>query len=190
VASFSLTQSVSLGRPFTSATAGGLPGSTVPQSGKFTPLIAALHVNPYQSITLDAAATFGNVSHQLDQTSLSANLLGTGTRADKYLSFTWFSSYRPPAINGVPSTFAGSSQFRINTGSSLLSNRIRADVQLNYDAKNGKFLEQRYLIGGTASCYGLAFEYRRYIVYVPKEHTEPSFGISISLKNIGTVATH
>jgi LPS-assembly protein len=190
VASFSLTQSVSLGRPFTSATAGGLPGSQVPQSGRFTPLIAGLHVNPYQSITLDAAATFGNVSHQLDQTSLSANLLGTGKRADKYLSFTWFSSYRPPAINGVPSTFPGSSQFRINTGSSLLSNRLRADVQLNYDAKQGKFLEQRYLLGGTASCYGIAFEYRRYIVYVPNEHTEPSYGFTISLKNIGSVATH
>ena len=190
VASFSLTQSVSLGRPFTSATAGGLPGSTVPQSGRFTPLIAGLHVNPYQSITLDANATFGNVSHQLDQTSLSANLMGTGARADKYLSFTWFSSYRPPPVDGVPSTFPGSSQFRINTGSSLLSNRLRADVQLNYDAKQGKFLEQRYLIGGTASCYGIAFEYRRYIVYVPKEHTEPSFGFTVSLKNIGSVATH
>jgi LPS-assembly protein len=190
VASFSLTQSVSLGRPFTSATAGGLPGSTVPQSGRFTPLIAGLHVNPYQSITLDAAATFGNVSHQLDQTSLSANLLGTGTRADKYLSFTWFSSYRPPPVNGVESTFPGTSQFRLNTGSSLLSNRLRADIQLNFDAKQGKFLEQRYLIGGTASCYGIAFEYRRYIVYVPKEHTEPSFGFTVSLKNIGSVATH
>ena len=190
VASFSLTQSVSLGRPFTSATAGGLSGSTVPQQGRFTPLIAGLHVNPYQSITLDAAATFGNVSHQLDQTSLSANLMGTGAIADKYLSFTWFSSFRPPAVNGVPSTNPGSSQFRINSGSSLLSNRIRADVQINYDAKQGKFLEQRYLIGGTASCYGLALEYRRYIVYTPKEHTEPSYGISISLKNIGAVAVH
>jgi lipopolysaccharide assembly outer membrane protein LptD (OstA) len=189
VASFSLTQSVSLGRAFTSATAGGLPGSTVPQEGRFTPLIAGLHVNPYQSITLDAAATFGNVSHQLDQTSLSANLTGTGTRADKYLSFTWFSSYRPPPVNGVVTT-NGSSQFRLNTGSSLLRNRFRADVQLNYDAKNGKFLEQRYLIGATAACYGIAVEYRRYIVYTPVEHTEPSIGISISLKNIGGVAVH
>jgi len=190
VASFSLTQSVSLGRPFTSATAGGLPGSNVPQAGRFTPLIAALHVNPYQSITLDAAATFGNVSHQLDQTSLSANLMGTGTRADKYLSFTWFSSYRPPPLNGVPSTNPGSSQVRLNTGSSLFSNRIRADVQLNFDATNGKFLEQRYLVGGTAACYGISVEYRRYIVYTPKEHTEPSIGFSVSLKNIGAVAMH
>jgi LPS-assembly protein len=190
VASFSLTQSVSLGRPFTSATAGGLSGSTVPQQGRFTPLIAGLHVNPYQSITLDAAATFGNVSHQLDQTSLSANLMGTGAIADKYLSFTWFASFRPPPVNGVPSTNPGSSQFRINSGSSLLSNRIRADVQINYDAKQGKFLEQRYLIGGNASCYGIALEYRRYIVYTPVEHTEPSIGISISLKNIGGVAVH
>jgi len=189
VASFSLTQSVSLGTGFTSATAGGLPGSNVPQQGRFTPLIAALHVNPYSSITLDAAATFGNVSHQIDQTSLSANLLGTGTRADKYLSFTWFASYRPPPVNGV-SFDSSSSQFRVNSGSSLLNNRMRADVQLNFDAKNGKFLEQRYLIGGTASCYGVALEYRRYLVYFPSEKVDSSIGLSVSLKNIGTVAMH
>ena len=189
VASFSLTQSVSLGRPFTSATAGGLSGSTVPQQGKFTPLIAGLHVNPYQSITLDASATISNISHQVAQTSLSANLLGTGARADKYLSFTWFSSYKQPPVNGV-SIDTSSSQFRLNSGSSLLRDRIRADVQLNFDAKKGKFLEQRYLIGGTASCYGVALEYRRYIVYVPREKPESSIGVSISLKNVGTVASH
>jgi LPS-assembly protein len=189
VASFSLTQSVSLGTPFTDATAGSLPGSTIPQQGKFTPLVAALHVNPYSSITLDAAATFGNISHQLDQTSLSANLIGTGTRADKYLAFTWFSTYNGPPINGV-AVDTSSSQFRLNSGSSLLNNHFRADVQLNFDAKKGTFLEQRYLLGGTASCYGVALEYRRYIVYVPFQRAEQSIGISISLKNVGTVASH
>ena len=190
VASFSLTQSVSLGNGFTRATAGGLSGSTVPQTGKFTPLIAGLHVNPYQTVTLDASATFGNVSHQLDQTSLSANLLGTGTRADKYLSFTWFSSYRQPPLNGVPSFDSSSSQIRLNSGSSLFSNRIRADAQLNFDAKKGTFLEQRYLLGGTASCYGIALEFRRYLVFVPQEKAEWSAGLSISLKNVGTIGTH
>jgi LPS-assembly protein len=190
VASFSLTQSVSLGNAFTSATAGGLNGSSVPQTGKFTPLTAGLHVNPYSTVTLDAAATFGNVSHQLDQTSLSANLLGTGTRADKYLSFTWFSSYRQPPLNGQPSFDSSSSQIRLNSGSSLFSNHIRADAQLNFDAKKGTFLEQRYLLGGTASCYGIALEFRRYLVFVPEEKAEWSAGLSISLKNVGTIGTH
>lgn len=189
VASFSLTQSVSLGTAFTAATAGGLSGSPVPQQGKFTPLIAGLHVNPYQSITLDAAATISNISHQVAQTSLSANLLGTGAQADKYLSFTWFSSFKQPPVNGV-SIDSSSSQVRLNTGTSLLSNRLRADVQLNFDAKKGKFLEQRYLIGGTASCYGVAVEFRRYLVYIPTEKPERSIGFSISLKNVGTVAMH
>ncbi|HSY47534.1 MAG TPA: LPS assembly protein LptD [Thermoanaerobaculia bacterium] len=188
VASFSLTQSVSLGTPFTSATVVGA-SSTVPQQGRFTPLVAGLHVNPYSSLTLDASATFGNISHQLDQTSLAANLLGSGTRADKYLSFTWFSSYKGPPIDGVV-VDTSSSQIRLNTGSSLLSKRFRADVQLNFDAKNGKFLEQRYLLGGTAACYGVALEYRRYLVYIPFERAEQSIGISISLKNVGTVASH
>jgi LPS-assembly protein len=189
VASFSLTQSVSLGNAFTNATAGGLNGSGVPQQGKFTPLVAGLHVNPYQTVTLDAAATFGNISHQLDSTSISANLLGTGTRADKYLSFTWFSAYRQPPVNGV-SFDSSSSQIRFNSGSSLFSNRIRADAQFNFDAKKGTFLEQRYLLGGTASCYGIALEFRRYLVYVPEEKPEWSAGLSISLKNVGTIGTH
>jgi len=186
VASFSLTQSVSLGNQFTNANVGGL--STVPQQGKFTPLLAGLHVNPYSSLTFDASATISNISHQIAQTSLSANLLGTGTRADKYLSFTWFSSFKEPPVNGFSAD--GSSQIRLNSGSSLLSNRLRADVQLNFDAHKGKFLEQRYLIGGTASCYGVALEFRRYLVYVPTEKAESSIGFSISLKNIGSVGLH
>ncbi|MGH9423730.1 MAG: LPS assembly protein LptD, partial [Thermoanaerobaculia bacterium] len=125
VASFSLTQSVSLGTAFTSATAGGLNGLTLPQEGRFTPLVAGLHVNPYSSITLDASASISNISHQLAQTSLSTNLLGTGVRADKYLSFTWFKSYNQPPVNGITADIS-SSQVRLNSGSSLLSNRIRA----------------------------------------------------------------
>ena len=61
---------------------------------------------------------------------------------------------------------------------------------LNYDAKQGKFLEQRYLLGATASCYGVAVEYRRYLVFVPEEKTDWNIGLAVSLKNIGTIGTH
>ncbi|HMC20365.1 MAG TPA: LPS assembly protein LptD [Thermoanaerobaculia bacterium] len=187
VLSFSLRQSVSLSKPFTSSTGGSIPGSTVPPGeNKFTPLLASLHVNPYQSLTLDASATFGNVSHQLDQTSLAANLVGTGKYADKYLSFSWFSSFTQP---GQPAT-SSNSQIRLNTGSSLLRDKIRADVQLNYDARQGIFLEQRYLLGANASCYGVAFEYRRYLVYDPFPKPTSSYGIAVTLKNVGTIGTH
>ena len=188
VLSFSVRQSVALGNEFTNATGGNLPGSTVPpgQENKFTPLTASLHANPYQSITFDANASYGNVSHQFDQTSISANLLGTGDRADKYLSFTYFASYRQPGQTSAST----SSQIRLNTGSSLLSDRIRADVQLNFDAKKGTFLEQRYLLGGTAACYGIALEFRRYLVFTPEEKAEWDVGISISLKNVGTIGTN
>lgn len=186
VLSFSVSQTVSLGNEFT--TTGGTQGSQVPPGteNRFTPLVASLHVNPYQSITFDASASYGNVSHQIDQTSVSANLVGTGTAADKYLSFTYFASYKQPGQTSAST----SSQIRLNSGSSLLRERVRADVQFSYDAKQGKFLEQRYLIGGTASCYGIAFEYRRYLVFVPEEKSDWSYGISISLKNIGTTKLH
>jgi lipopolysaccharide assembly outer membrane protein LptD (OstA) len=188
VMSFTLRQTVSLGNEFTTATSGGTSGSAVPPGAenRFTPLTANLHVNPYQSITFDANATYGNVSHQIDQTSVSANLVGTGTHADKYLAFTYFATYRQPGLTSAST----SSQLRLNTGSSLLKDRIRADVQLSYDAKQGKFLEQRYLIGGNASCYGIALEFRRYLVFIPEEKADFSYGISVSLKNIGAIGVH
>jgi hypothetical protein len=191
VLSFSLRQTVSLSKPFTTGTGGNLPGSSfTPDTGqKFTPLVASLHVNPYQSITLDANTTFGNVSHQVDQSSLSANIIGTGDNSDKYLSFTWFASFRnPTGFAGLQTE--GSSQIRLNTGSSLWRDRMRADIQLNFDAKKGTFLEQRYLIGGNGSCWGAALEFRRYLVYTPTVRPITSYGISFSLKNVGTIGTH
>ena len=196
VLSFSLRQSVSLSKPFTSTTGGSLPNQTVPagQNNKFTPLIASLHINPYQSMTFDANATFGNVSHQLDQASLAANLMGTGKQSDKYLTFSWFSTFRQPVVTNQPSTettfTSGSSQFRLNTGTSLLHQRIRFDTQLSYDASQGQFIDERYLIGATASCYGVAFEYRRYLVYDPLPQPRNTFGIAVTLKNVGTIGTH
>jgi hypothetical protein len=188
VLSFSLRQSMSLSKPFTAATGGSLPGTSIPpgNENKFTPLFASLHANPYQSVTLDANATFGNVSHRIDQTSISANLLGTGKNSDKYLSFSWFASFAQP---GQPRE-SGSSQIRLNTGSSLLREKFHGDVQLNFDAKQGTFLEQRYLIGASASCYGVAIEYRRYLVYDPLPRPTGSYGIAVTLKNVGTIGTH
>jgi len=189
VLSFGLRQSVSLSKPFTSATGGNLPGSTATPQGKFTPLVASLHVNPYQSVTFDANATFGNVSHQVDQTSVSANLIGTGARADKYLRFTWFSIFHSP-IQGTTTQTAGSSQMLMNAGSAVFRDRLHADVQLNYDAKKGRFLEQRYLLGGNASCWGLTGEFRRYLVFGLTTKAITTYGIAVTLKNVGTIGTH
>jgi lipopolysaccharide assembly outer membrane protein LptD (OstA) len=181
VLSFALRQTVSLSDPFTRD---GI--STNGRTNKFTPLVASLHVNPYQSITLDANAAFGNVSHQLDQVSLSANLIGTGRMADKYLSLTWFSTLLDPG-----QTVGGSSNIRINTGSQIIRDRIRADVQLNFDAKNAEFLEQRYLVGWTGSCYGIGVEMRQYqVVTGGRLENDQSFGLAVTLKNVGTVGSH
>lgn len=179
VMSFSLEQSVALGDPF--------PGrSTVPTEHSFSPLLANLRVNPYQSITIDANALFGNVSHQIDQVSLSANLIGTGNHADKYLGLTYFSRFEDPGANT-----GGASQIRINTGSWVVRDRVRADVQLNFDANEGKFLEQRYLTGWTGSCYGVALEYRRYLVFGGLEDENfSSYGVAVTLKNVGTIGSH
>jgi LPS-assembly protein len=179
VASFALRQSVALSDPFPSRT------STLAGEHRFTPLLATLRVNPYQSLTLDASAQFGNVSHQADSLSISANLLGTGESSDKYLGFTYYASFDTPGRDD------GRSQIRLNGGSSLVGDRIRADVQLNFDATERRFLEQRYLSGWTGSCYGFALEYRRYRVFGSSTGANfSSYGIAITLKNVGTIGSH
>jgi LPS-assembly protein len=180
VMSFSLRQSVALSDPFPRA------GASAGEH-KFTPLAASLRVNPYQSVTLDATAAFGNISHQLDQLSVSANLVGTGNHADKYLRFSWFAALDRPGFGD-----SGAQQIRLDTGSWLVRDRMRADVQFNYDAKSGKFLEQRYLAGWTGSCYGIALGYRRYLVFggLTDDESLDRFDINITLKNVGTFGSN
>lgn len=183
VMSLGLQQTVSLDKPFTTGST-GTTGTTVGTSlnQRFTPLVATLRVNPYQSITVDANTTFGNVSHQIDQTSLSANLLGTGKNADKYLGLTWFATFKDPHTG-----LGDSSQWRISTGGFLLRDHLRADILINYDAKLKQFLEQRYVFGWTGSCYGIAIGPRRYITYTATGvKTESALEFSFSLKNVGT----
>ena len=178
IASFSLRQTVALSDPFESA------GASAGEH-KFTPLQASLRVNPYQSVTLDATASFGNISHQLDQMSISTNVTGTGTNADKYLGLTYFAS-----LESARSPFS-SSQVRVNAGSFIIRDRLRADVQLNFDAKEGEFLEQRYVAGWTGSCYGIALEYRRYQLFgVSGEADRASYGAAVTLKNVGTFGSN
>ena len=172
IMSLSISQSASLSKPF--------EGSSFGEAGtnKFSPLTIAAHVNPYQRFTLDASASYGNVSHQLDQTSLSANLIGKKA----YLNLTWFSTYENPA------TFSqDSSQIRIGTGGPIWRDRWRGDMSINYDAGRSLFMEQRYLIAYAASCYDLALEYRDYLQFgaaIRKPARDYQF--SVSLKNVGT----
>jgi len=60
-------------------------------------------------------------------------------------------------------------------------------VQLNFDIKERKFLEQRYLLGWTGSCYGIAVEYRNYFLFGVEDPNRNSFGIALTLKNVGTI---
>jgi hypothetical protein len=180
VMSFQLRQSAALSDPFERSST-----TSATNTNRFTDMQAIFRFNPYQSITFDSIATFGTVSHQLDSLSVSSNLVGTGKNADKYLGFTYFASLNPPGLSD-----AGSSQVRLNAGSFLVRDRIRMDTQLNFDAKEGKFLEQRYLTGWTGSCYGIAFDYRRYFVGGTQDKYLSRYGFAVTLKNVGTIGSH
>ena len=181
VMSFSLRQTAALSAPFTTASR----TSSQFAEHNLTPLVATLRVNPYQSITVDASATVGNVTNKLDQTSVSANLVGTGNRSGRYLSLTWFATYEHPE---TPS-FA-TSHIRVATGGTFFANRLRTDAQINFDAEEGKVLDQRYILGGTGSCYGVAVALRRFLIY-PRGIPEPDYSVdfAITLKNVGTIGS-
>jgi LPS-assembly protein len=173
ILSLAIRQTASLSRPLNERQ------GTI-DTDRFTPLSVTAHVNPYQSISLNANATFGNRSKELDQASLSANVNGP---ANSYMALTWFAAFS----NLVPQG-NDSSQFRVNAGAPLWKDRLRADVQLNFDAERNEFLEQRYMLGTHASCYSVALEYRDFPVFRPGASAERTrdYHLSVSLKNVGT----
>jgi lipopolysaccharide assembly outer membrane protein LptD (OstA) len=58
---------------------------------------------------------------------------------------------------------------------------------MNYDATQKQFLEQRYILGWTGSCYGISIGPRRYLVYTARGlETRSDIEFSFSLKNVGS----
>lgn len=169
IMSVTLRQSVSLSEPFR---------RTATSEQHFTPLTLQIRVNPYSAFTFDANATFGNVSRQLDQMNVSASL----SSKQRYVNFNWFASFAAPG-----QTFGDSSQFRISAGSPLLSDKLRADVHLNYDVERKQFLERRY--GGmyTASCWGVTLEAREFLELrgFQDAQTRRDYHLTVDLKNVG-----
>lgn len=171
IVTLSLRQTAALSEPFDERSVAG--------ENRFTPLVATAYINPYQSFSVNASATFGNVTHQLDQASLSANLLG---RDGALFQMTWFSTYTRPG-----QTSGGSSQFRVGAVTPSWRNRLRGSLQVNYDAERGEVLEHRYLIDAAASCYSVALEYRDFQGFGPSgPERNRDYQLSISLKNVGT----
>lgn len=170
--SLTFRQSVSLGKPFS---------ERQPQSGngqKFTPLTVEIHVNPYQRMVIDASLIYGNVSRQLDQSSLAATVAGRNS----YLNLTWFTQYESKELPFE------SNQIRFGTGAPIVPNRLRADVQVNYDIERDQLLEQRYVLSYFASCYNVALEFRDFIQFQGGSNPDHNrdYQLSISLKNVGT----
>ncbi|HEY5610366.1 MAG TPA: LPS assembly protein LptD, partial [Thermoanaerobaculia bacterium] len=175
IMSITLRQSAALSDPFRQVV---IPGR---KQNRFTPLSLTTRFNPYQSVSVDATAVFGNLSQQLDQASLSANLRSAAT--NRYLGLTWYSTFKPPgAVAG------GSSQFRFLGGIPIWKEKLRADAAVNYDAERRDLLEQRYLVGYNASCYNVGVEFRDFIAYSFLGPTDRNreYQISVSLKNVGT----
>lgn len=145
-----------------------------------TPITANLHFNPYQSVGIDADAVFGNVTNQLDQFNLSANVIGRG--GERFLNFTWFTRFLEPG-----QTTGDSSQFRVSTGLPIWKDRLRLDAAVNWDAKREEILDQRLFARFSASCYNIGLEFRDFLEYRPEgPRRNTDYRLSIDLKNVGS----
>lgn len=165
VLSFTIKQAASLSGPIN-------PNATNPT--EFSPITFSLISNPSQNVSFDASALVGNESRELEQTSLSMNL--QGPRA--YLAVRWFATFQ----NEQGTTY-DSSQIQMRAGVPIVRDRLRADVQFSYDAEREDFLEQRYILGYSGTCWGIRGEYRDLTVPVPTQE----YVVAVSLQNIGTL---
>lgn len=172
VMSLSVGQSVALSGAFQ-------PATEITEEQKFSDLFVRAHVNPYQSFTVDANVNVDNESHQISSTNLSARMSATSA----YLDLTWFASYLAPRQQ-----FGESSQIRLSGGIPVIKDKIRADVQMNFDAQTGEFLDQVYRLGTFASCYAVSFEFRDFMQLgnINGPGRSKDYQISVSLKNVGT----
>ncbi|HEU5162183.1 MAG TPA: LPS assembly protein LptD, partial [Thermoanaerobaculia bacterium] len=174
IMSLSLKQQASLADPFRQFIGGKIVETDT------SPVTMNLRVNPYQSIALDAGLSYGNVTNQIDQVNVSANLMPGG--GNRYLNFTWFARFADPGA-----TSGDSSQFRVSTGVPIWKDRFRLDAAVNYDATRSELLEQRYFARFNASCYNIGLELRDFLEYrTGSPQRNRDFRLSIDLKNVGS----
>ncbi|MBW3671763.1 MAG: hypothetical protein KY432_08850 [Acidobacteria bacterium] len=175
ILSLTIKQTASLSEPF--STRLDHQGNLIETNR--TPLSMSLRFNPYRSLRLDASTSVSSETHRVEGASLSAGISGDSS----YLNTTWFARFATP-----DSPVPDSSQVRVAAGSPIIGDRIRADVQFNYDIEREEILEQRYLVGYSSSCYNIALEVRDFQEFQSFQNIGRSrdYQLSISLKNVGT----
>lgn len=175
ILSFTVKQSVSLSEPF--SVRFDEAGNLIEQD--FTPVSVSLRFNPYRLLRLDASTSIASDTQQIERASISAGITGETS----YLNTTWFARFAAPG-----SFLTDSSQIRIAAGRPIVADRLRADIQFNYDIEQDEILEQRYLVGYSSSCYNIALEVRDFQDFRAFESIGRSrdYQLSISLKNVGT----
>lgn len=175
ILSFTIRQTASLSDPFSTR----LDDDGELIENKLTPVSLSLRFNPYRSLRLDASTSVSSETGHVEGASISAGISGETS----YLNTTWFARFAQPDLPGLDS-----SQIRIAAGRPIIQDRIRADIQFNYDIERDEILEQRYLVGYSSSCYNIALEVRDFQEFRAFENVGRSrdYQLSISLKNVGT----
>jgi len=159
-----------------------LTTSTIPTTAttKDGPVQTVLRLSPGRFLHFDGRMDYDIHASQVLAASATAAVSWKGN----FVNATWFAS-RPVLTTPLPagSPSPDTDQMRLAAGLDL-SKAFHLDTQLNYDARNGKLLEDRSLLAFKGSCYTLFLEVRE--LRLPP-NSRRDYRFVVNLKDIGTL---
>ena len=137
-----------------------------------------LRFYPSRTTSLQAQASYDTLDRGLESTALTASLGLHGNQ----VGLTWFTRYNVVTGDKL------SDQARLNTGLSVVPQRLRLEAQVAYDLEARELQQQRYTLVYTSQCWGVrleAQEFRR-TVALGVQQRDRNYRLSLTLKNVGT----
>lgn len=138
------------------------------------PLSLTLHVNPTDSLLLDARASYDALTHNLSSLSLA----GIGRASAGYLNLTYATSYDPRSGQTL------SSQVQVFLGVSKPDSPWRFQSMVAYDLWKRELLRQEHTGSYRGSCWAVSVQLRDYRI---PPHQVRDYRILLDLTGIGTL---
>ena len=153
----------------------------------FSPVAMVVHASPSDRLVADFRTEWDPTKHAI-RTLAASGTMFSGDWLN--LSAGWSQRRYIPGLPGFDST--ASADHYVNAVANLrgFGNKIGGTYSFNYDMKNDRFLQQRYLAYYNAQCCGVGVEYQSFNftggfagLTIPRDNR---FNISFTLAGIGT----
>ncbi len=153
----------------------------------FSPVAMTLRASPSDQLHADFRTEWDPTKHAIRTLAAS----GTMFRGDWLnLSAGWSQRRYVPGLPGFDSKSAADHYLNALATVRTFGNKIGGTYSFNYDFKNARFLQQRYLAYYNAQCCGIGVEYQSFNftggfagLGIPRDNR---FNISFTLAGIGT----